>query len=322
MEGPCRRDQRVRCPGVGGLLIHLVTYLSVNGMLVFIWLSTTGSTEQWDAVVEDPTTAVDNDFWPLLIALPWGVALVIHASTVLVGIVSPKRRRRRRRARRERHERHEASRERRREALRAAGIPVPPSGPVPPAPPAKTRSKKPVRQWTVVMFTDIARSTPLAETMGDEAWADAVVSHRKTVRKVLAAHHGEEVGTQGDGFLCKFDSPDGAVEAAVQLQRLLADQRSDGAFAPEIRVGLHAGEAIDGHDDLLGNAVNLAARVMGAAEPGEILVTEPVADHLRPGRVLEDRGLHELKGITRARHLLAVPWRDAEDAEVVDLRSS
>jgi class 3 adenylate cyclase len=250
----------------------------------------------------------------VFIIVPWGVALVIHASIVLVGEITGTRRRRRR-------SRREKERERRRQDLRDHGMPVPPSGPVPPVPPhRRKRTTAPVRQWTVVMFTDIARSTPLAERLGDEAWANLVAEHRATVREVLAAHHGHEVGTQGDGFLCRFESPDDAVSAAVDLQTSLATERARGSFAPEVRVGLHAGEAIDGHDDLLGNAVNLAARVMGVAEPGEILVTEPVADHLRPGRELEDRGLHELKGITRARHLLAVRWTESAPGDTVDLR--
>ena len=105
----------------------------------------------------------------------------------------------------------------------------------------------------------------------------------------------------------------------IDLQRRLAARREGGSFTPDVRVGIHAGEAIDDDADLVGQVVNLAARVVDAASPSEILVTEPVADHLRPGRLITDRGLHELKGISRARHLLAVRWDTADDTVEIDL---
>jgi len=60
--------------------------------------------------------------------------------------------------------------------------------------------------------------------------------------------------------------------------------------------------------DLIGRVVNLAARVTGEAEPGEILVTEPVADYVGGELRLRDRGLRELRGVAQPRHVLAVVW--------------
>ena len=171
----------------------------------------------------------------------------------------------------------------------------------------------------MVVFTDIARSTPLTEAMGDDAWAAVLSEYRQQVRDIVEAHDGSEVGTQGDGFLLRFESPDAGVDAAIDLQRRLAERRDGGSFTPDVRVGIHAGEAIDDDADLVGQVVNLAARVVDAAQPGEILVTEPVTDHLRPGHVIVDRGLHDLKGISRARHLLAVRWDTADDTVEIDL---
>jgi class 3 adenylate cyclase len=56
--------------------------------------------------------------------------------------------------------------------------------------------------------------------------------------------------------------------------------------------------------------INLASRVTDEATPGEILVTEPVADQLVGKLELEDRGLRELKGLSQPRHLLAVKWTE------------
>ena len=66
--------------------------------------------------------------------------------------------------------------------------------------------------------------------------------------------------------------------------------------------------------DLVGRVVNVAARVTAETNPGEILVTEPVADYLGGQLRFEDRGLRELRGLTQPRHLLAVRWD--EDAPV------
>jgi class 3 adenylate cyclase len=75
-----------------------------------------------------------------------------------------------------------------------------------------------------------------------------------------------------------------------------------------VRIGVHAGEALEEESDLIGNMVNLASRVAAVAAPGEICVTEPVADKVSDRFHLEDRGLHTLKGVARPRHLLSVSW--------------
>ncbi len=197
-----------------------------------------------------------------------------------------------------------------------------------PAAPART----PSRTWVAVLFTDIVDSTPLNQRVGDESWARLLAAHRAMVRAAVADHGGTEVGTQGDGFLVRFATPDQAAACALDLQRRLeverrdhpaaepgadraADRRGDAAGTPAIhvRMGLHAGEAMDDDDDLIGRVVNLAARVTAAAEPDEILVTELFADHLSPGHPLVDRGLRTLKGFDQPRHLLALAWQSADE---------
>ena len=166
-------------------------------------------------------------------------------------------------------------------------------------------------RWITAMFTDISGSTRLADELGDEVYSELVAEHRRTVRSLVREHHGEEVGTQGDGFLLRFPSPREAVRCAVALQRRLAEQREDGRSVPSVRIGAHAGEVIAAGDgDVIGRMVNIASRVADAASPDEILVTEPVADHAGTGVVTDDRGLRELRGVEAPRHLLAVRWRE------------
>jgi class 3 adenylate cyclase len=160
------------------------------------------------------------------------------------------------------------------------------------------------------MFTDVVDSTGLTESLGDEEWTRVLRRHREFVRSCFESRGGQEVGTQGDGCLARFSSPADAVACAVDIQRQLREVSDDaGGFPLEVRIGVHAGDAVDdGEGDIIGRVVNLAARVTREAEPGQILVTEPVADHVDKDTKLEDRGLVMLRGVTQPRHLLAVSW--------------
>ena len=169
--------------------------------------------------------------------------------------------------------------------------------------------------WITAMFTDICGSTRLVDELGDEAYSELITRHRRMVRELAAAHRGREIGTQGDGFLLRFPSPREASTCAVELQRRMAQERERDPLVPFVRIGVHAGEVIARDGDVLGRMVNIASRVADTAAPGEILVTEPVADHSGTEPALfEDRGLQQLRGVEGARHLLAVRW--TSDGEV------
>jgi class 3 adenylate cyclase len=164
------------------------------------------------------------------------------------------------------------------------------------------------RRWVTVMFTDISNSTSLTEALGDEEWSRFLARHRELLRDAFSERGGVEVGTQGDGLLARFDSPAHAVLCAIDIQRRIDEVREGGGLVPRIRIGIHAGEAVASEGDIVGRVVNLAARVTSEAAPGEILVTEPVADELAGRIELEDRGLRPLRGVAQPRHLLAVRW--------------
>ena len=158
------------------------------------------------------------------------------------------------------------------------------------------------------MFTDLANSTSLTEALRDAEWSRFLARHRATLRAAFQDRGGVEVGSQGDGLLARFASPADAVLCAVDIQRKIDELREGGGLVPRLRIGIHAGEAVEGEGDIVGRVVNLAARVTGEAAPGEILVTEPVADELAGRIELQDRGLRPLKGVQQPRHLLAVLW--------------
>jgi class 3 adenylate cyclase len=301
---------------MSGLFIHAVVYVAVNLVLVFVWTVVSGSPDQLGDIAGDPSLALDSSptFWPIYVMVPWGAGLLIHAAAALVGFLSPARRRARREEKRREMQRRRMERRIQRGKARGEELVSKTANAAlegvtsavgslvnrkDEQPPAGTR-------WVAVMFTDIADSTGLAERLGDDGWGEILRSHRQLVRTKVDDCAGTEIGTQGDGFLVRFDGPGDAVDAAVAIQQAAA---ADGDH-PDIRIGIHVGDTLHDDDgDLIGQVVNLAARVTGAAEPSQILVTEPVADRLGPGVKLEDCGLVDLRGVSRARHLLEVVWR-------------
>jgi class 3 adenylate cyclase len=143
-----------------------------------------------------------------------------------------------------------------------------------------------------VLFTDIVGSTERASEVGDRAWRELLDAHHALVRAELAAHGGDEIKTMGDGFLATFDGPARAVRCALRIA-----ERSGGAGAP-IRAGVHTGECERVGNDVAGIAVHIAARVMGEAGAGEVLVSRTVTDLVAgSGLGFEPRGPRALRGV-------------------------
>ena len=156
------------------------------------------------------------------------------------------------------------------------------------------------RILATVLFTDIVSSTERAAEVGDSAWARMLDEHRTVVRAELALHGGREIKTLGDGFLATFDGPARGVRCALRIA-----ERSEEAGMP-VRAGLHTGECERDGDDVSGIAVHIAARVMGQAAAGEVLVSRTVADLVAgSGLAFAPRGPRELKGVPGAWELFA-----------------
>lgn len=157
------------------------------------------------------------------------------------------------------------------------------------------------RQLATLLFTDIVGSTDHLSAVGDAAWATLLDRHHAIVRRELAVFGGVEQDTAGDGFLALFDGPARAIRAGVSIRDALR------GIGLELRVGLHTGEVEQTADGPRGIAVHLAARILGAAAPGEVLVSQTTHDLVEgSGLELDDRGEHVLKGIDGARRLFAV----------------
>lgn len=145
------------------------------------------------------------------------------------------------------------------------------------------------------LFADLAGFTALTEVHGDEEAAELVGEFCDAVRELLPGHGGEEVKTIGDAVMVRVDGPGDAIRLGLAIIAALRDR----ARLPVVRVGMHTGSAVERDGDWLGNGVNLAARVAGAASGDEVLLTEATRELAGPleGIELESRGSVRFRNI-------------------------
>jgi class 3 adenylate cyclase len=156
------------------------------------------------------------------------------------------------------------------------------------------------RVLRTLLFTDCVDSTTKAAELGDTRWRDLLSRLFEASRGELERFGGREVDTTGDGMLATFEGPARALLCAAALQRCADDH------GVRIRAGVHVGEIELVGADVRGISVHEAARVMSAAGPGDILVSDLTrALAGAAGLRFEDRGTHELKGLDGEWHLWA-----------------
>lgn len=157
------------------------------------------------------------------------------------------------------------------------------------------------RVLATVLFTDIVGSTAMLEQRGDALWRRTVLEHNDRIRAQVDRFRGRELNNTGDGFLILFDGAARAVRAAAGMVDSMQ------GFGLEIRAGLHTGEIELVGGQPRGVAVHAAARIAALAAANEVLISATTRDLLDgSGLAFEDRGVHELKGLTGPRSVYAL----------------
>lgn len=145
---------------------------------------------------------------------------------------------------------------------------------------------------TTIVFTDLEGFTAFTARQGDEAAVALLHDHQREAGPIIRREGGRIVKRIGDGLLCTFSDPQGALRAAVALL--------DAAPEPlQLRAGVHMGEAIASSDDVIGHAVNLAARVADVARGGQAVATAETVQAAgpTPGVVYGRARARRLKGV-------------------------
>src|SRR5262244_14957 len=144
------------------------------------------------------------------------------------------------------------------------------------------------RKLAAILAADVVGYSRLMEQ--DEADTfERLRTHRKDLfEPEIEKHHGRIFKLTGDGLLAEFGSVVDAVECAVSLQRGMRERNHDLADGQriDIRMGINLGDLIIDGEDRHGEGVIIAARLQQLAEPGGIVVSRTVADHVKRKRAL------------------------------------
>jgi TolB-like protein/class 3 adenylate cyclase len=158
------------------------------------------------------------------------------------------------------------------------------------------------RRLAAILAADVVGYSRL---MGEdeEETAQRLNDYREVIDELIAGHDGRVFGSAGDSVIAEFASPVEAVRCAVEIQRCLEERNAD---LPEdrrmrFRIGVNLGDVMVEGDNLLGDSVNVAARLESLAEPGGICVRRAVRNQVRDKLplVFEDLGEVEVKNIAR-----------------------
>ena len=184
------------------------------------------------------------------------------------------------------------------------------------------------RRLSAILAADVAGYSRLMG-IDEVGTARNLREHRAVSDALIARHGGRIVKTTGDGLLLEFASVVDAVECAVAVQAVMAE-RNVGVQQDRrmlFRIGINLGDILIEGDDILGDGVNVAARLEGVAEPGGICISGSAYDQVREKVAVEftDLGEQSLKNIARPVRAYAVvrdrPGSDVRDRATTGLPS-
>jgi adenylate cyclase len=171
-----------------------------------------------------------------------------------------------------------------------------------------------------VLFADVSGSTELYETAGDAVGLSVVEQCLEIFRQHTESAGGRVVKSIGDAILAVFDGADAAARAAIGVQQHVDALPPVGGNKILVRVGFHEGQVVERQNDLFGDTVNIAARLVHVAHAGQIILSEETASVLSPGLRLACRSLHSvpLKGKANEVQIVELVWRsDQEEATAI-----
>ncbi|QIG51001.1 AAA family ATPase [Nordella sp. HKS 07] len=171
------------------------------------------------------------------------------------------------------------------------------------------------RKMAAILAADVAGYSRL---MGrDEESTFAVLkAYREVIDHLIARHDGRIFGSAGDSVIAEFASPVEAVRCATEIQLEIDKRNADLPEASRLRfrIGINLGDVVVDGDNLMGDGVNVAARLEAMSPPGGICVSEAIYTQVRDRLSLDflDLGEHKVKNIARPVHVYRVPLASEE----------
>ena len=181
------------------------------------------------------------------------------------------------------------------------------------------------RKLAAILVSDVAGYSRLAGTDEDRTLARLRTLRSDLIDPIISVHHGRVVKRTGDGSIIEFRSVVDAVRCAVEVQTAMIERNA--GVPPEkrieFRVGIHVGDVVEESDgDLMGDGVNIAARLEGVAKPGAICLSEDAYRQVK-GRLdlkVSDLGPTQLKNIAEPVRVYALEVGAPAQAKVATPR--
>lgn len=173
----------------------------------------------------------------------------------------------------------------------------------------------PSAKTLAVLFADIAGSTKLYDTLGDQQAKAMIDECIALMRAVTTQYGGRVVKTIGDEVMCVLPNADNACLAAMDMQLKISALPAVSGVQRAIRAGFHAGPVIEENNDVFGDTVNLAARMAGLAKGRQIMTTRASVDQLSTLLKTGTRPIAALsvKGKGDDVEVCEVLWQDSDE---------
>ena len=168
---------------------------------------------------------------------------------------------------------------------------------------------------TTVLFADVSGSTKLYESAGDATAMEAIERCLGRLRQSSDTFGGRVVKTIGDELMVLFPSPDAAAGASAEMQHAIDALPMVANTKLGVRIGFQFGPVMQRDDDVFGDTVNLAARLVGQAGKGQIITSIETMELLGPIYKAWTRRLYsiQVKGKTSEVELCEVLWKQGAD---------
>ncbi len=172
----------------------------------------------------------------------------------------------------------------------------------------------------VVMFADVVGSTSMYDNLGDTEARERISKALNSLISISRRHKGKLVKTIGDEILVYFLDVDMSILAAQSIQQTMEDDRSPVTVGISIKIGLHYGSVILEDNDIFGDTVNVAARIVGISKARQILYSGVLSDRIKTGDLISQTrkfDLVKVKGKEDVLDIFQLIWE--EEGEVTDM---
>lgn len=168
------------------------------------------------------------------------------------------------------------------------------------------------RTSTAIAFADVSNSTRLFERLGDRRARDVIGRVLSDLAEIAEENEGRVVKVIGDEIMVTFPRVVNALLATSAMQHHVSEKTAPEGVSLAIRVGLHHGDVILEEGDVFGDAVNVAARMVGIATAGQIITTRETADVVTDDMEISARSLGSLKvrGKAENMEICEVLWEE------------